>query len=69
MINREVRTKRRNLQSEWAYLREHANGFDTKAKWDEVIKIRKKEDCVYKQWQFYDGIIKAFDNMRGVTNV
>ena len=69
MISKDIREKRRNLQLEWGFLRMYANGFDKSSKWDEVIKAREREDMIYNKWKFYDGLIKAFDDIRGVNNV
>jgi len=66
MINRNIRDKRNKLLNQSKLLKVKMQDSQN---FYQFIKTQKIQDKVYKQWKFYDGIIKALDNMRGVTNV
>jgi len=66
MINRDIRDKRNKLLNQSKLLKVKMQDSQN---FYQFIKTQKIQEKVYKQWKFYDGIIKAFDNLRGVTNV
>lgn len=63
-MNRKIRERRKELKTTWIGLRESANRTNSIEK---GVNLRILEDKIYRLWKFYDGIIKAFDKIGGIT--
>ena len=66
MITREIRNKRNELLMESKLLKIKLQDSPT---FYQFLKIQKEQNEIYKRWKFYDGVIKAFDKLRGVLDV
>ncbi len=64
MITRSARDKRNELRKKCINLRNSAR---VAKSWDKIIELRSLEDTLYKVYKFYDGIIKAFDKIGGLS--
>lgn len=64
MITRSARDKRNELRKKCINLRNSAR---VDKSWDKIIELRSLEDTLYKVYKFYDGIIKAFDKIGGLS--
>ena len=57
MIKREIRDKRNKLRGESIRLRENA----PLVKFNKTQSMRKEQNEIYKKWEFYDKLIKAYE--------
>jgi hypothetical protein len=57
MIKREIRDKRNKLREESIRLRENA----PLVKFNKTQSMRKEQNEIYKKWEFYDKLIKAYE--------
>jgi hypothetical protein len=61
-VSREIRKRRNYLLLKSKDLRKRANNCKHIKK---SIELRALQTDTYNLWKFYDGIIKAFDNIKG----
>lgn len=59
MFKKDVYEKRKNLCKEGCLLKKESWNKD----YNKAIEIRKKQNEIYKQWQFYNNFIKASEEV------
>ena len=62
-MTKEIRERRNVLKMKCAGLRESANRTRSL---ERGVMLRELEAKCYNLWKFYDGLIKAFDNLKSI---